>query len=485
MIRQLGTNEAPQVAVAHDRWRGLGVVCLLSLIIGVDATIVNIALPSAQHDLGLSVVDRQWVISAYSLAFGGLLLPSGRIADRIGRKRAVLITVLGFAAASALGGAAETGWMLILARALQGVFASVLAPSTLALLVAMFTDPAERAKAISVFSAVASGGGVVGLLAGGVLTNYLDWRWCMYINVPLAIIGAVCGLLWLPGVAPQRGGRLDVPGALLGCAGMVALVYGLGEAGGVGWGSPLVLSLLAAGVSLLIVFVVVQSKREHPLLPMRVVLDRNRAGAALSIGLAMFALFGTSLFLTFQLQVVMGYSPIKTGIVVLPLTTMIVISATQISRRLLPRTAPRMLVAPGLVLASAGVLWLTGLTPDSSFTGGILPAELLLGLGMGLVSTPCLHTATNGVAPADMGVASAFLSTAQQLGGSFGVATLNTIATTTAASYLAAHRGAPAVVGTVHGYTQAAAWAGGIVLVAAVLAWLMITVDPRRAAANG
>ncbi|RKT55644.1 MFS transporter [Saccharothrix australiensis] len=477
-----GVSTAGTRAV-RSRWWALVVICLVALIVGVDATIVNIALPSAQRDLGLSDVDRQWVVSAYTLAFGGLLLPAGRVADRVGRKRAVLLGVLGFAAASALGGAAAEGWVLVLARALQGVFASILAPSTLSLLVAVFTEPADRAKAISVFSAVASGGGVLGLLAGGLLAGYLDWRWCLYINVPLAVLGAIGGALLLPEVPAHRGGPIDVPGAVLGCAGVVALVYGLGAAGGLGWASPAVLGPLAAGLVLLAVFVLVQARREHPLLPLRVVLDRNRAGAALSIGLAMFALFGTSLFLTYQLQVVMGYSPVETGLAVLPLTVAIIVSSTQLARRWLPRTAPRLLVAPGLALAAAGVLWLVGLRPDSSFAVGVLPAELLLGLGMGLVSTPCLHTATSGVDPADVGVASAFLSTTQQIAASLGVATLNTIATSATASFAAAHPDVPAVVGTVHGYTRAAAWAGGIVLAAVALAWLMITADPRRAEA--
>jgi EmrB/QacA subfamily drug resistance transporter len=471
------------------RWWGLVVIALAQLMVVLDATIVNIALPSAQRDLGMTDGNRQWVITAYTLAFGGLLLLGGRIADYVGRKRTFIIGLIGFSVASALGGAATGPGMLFGARALQGVFAAVLAPSALSLLTTTFTDPKERGKAFGIYGALAGSGSAIGFILGGALTEYLDWRWCLYVNVPiavLAVIGAVALLHDRPGHA---GARFDVPGAVLGCGGLVAIVYGFSEAEPRGWTDPLVLSLFAVGVVLLVAFVWWQTRAPHPLLPLHIVKDRNRAGCFLTMALAVIGMFGLFLFMTYYLQVILGYSPLKTGLAFLPMTAAIITGSTQISARLLERTAPRLLIVPGMLLASGGMVLLTGLTVDAAYATHVLPAMLLIGLGMGLTFMPVFATATAGVAPQDSGVTSATINTSQQVGGSIGTALLNTVATTSSATWIAAHLRDPAereqIVreGVVHGYTVAIWWAAGIMLLAAVVAGTMVTAKPPTQAA--
>ncbi|WP_419249536.1 MFS transporter [Streptomyces griseorubiginosus] len=462
------------------------VIALAQLMVVLDATIVNIALPSAQQDLGMSDGNRQWVITAYTLAFGGLLLLGGRIADLVGRKRTFVIGLVGFAAASALGGAATGSGMLFAARALQGVFAAVLAPSALSLLTTTFTDPKERGKAFGIYGALAGSGSAIGFIVGGLLTEYLNWRWCLYVNVPIAVIAVFGALALLHDRPGHTGARLDVPGVLLGCGGLVAIVYGFSEAEPRGWSDPLVLGLLAGGVVLLAVFVWWQSRAPMPLLPLHIVKDRNRAGCFLTMGLAVIGMFGLFLFMTYYLQVVLAYSPVRTGLAFLPMTAAIIVGSTQISARLMNRVAPRMLMVPGMVLAASGMLVLTQMTVDSSYTTEILPALLLMGLGMGLTFMPVFSTATAGVAPQDSGVTSATVNTSQQVGGSIGTALLNTIATTSSTAYVTAHLTNPAqkalVVkeGVVHGYTVAIWWAAGIMLLAGLIAGLMVTAKPPK-----
>ncbi|WP_097877866.1 MFS transporter [Streptomyces sp. ms184] len=454
------------------RWWALAVIAAAQLMVILDGTIVNIALPSVQNGLGMSDASRQWVITAYSLAFGGLLLLGGRIADLVGRKRTFLIGLVGFAAASALGGAAEGPGTLFAARALQGACAAVLAPSALSLLTTTFTDPAERGRAFGIYGALAGGGSAIGLLVGGLLTEYATWRWCLYVNVPIAL-AAVGGALALLKDSPgQRGVRLDVPGALLASGGLVAIVYGSSEAESAGWADPLVLTLFAVGVALLAVFVWWQSRAKHPMLPLHIVRDRTRAAALATMGLATVAMFGTFLFLTYYLQTILDYSPLRTGLAFLPMSVTIVIGATQIAARLLPHTAPRNLMAPGMLLAAAGMLLLTRLSATSTYATGVLPALVLLGLGMGLTFMPVYATATAGVAPKDAGVTSATVSTFQQIGGSLGTVLLNTIASSAATRYSEAHpyRSRALGEGMVHGFTVAAWWSTGVLLLAALAA---------------
>jgi EmrB/QacA subfamily drug resistance transporter len=468
------------------RWWGLVVIALAQLMVVLDATIVNIALPSAQRDLGMSDGNRQWVITAYTLAFGGLLLLGGRIADLVGRKRTFVIGLVGFAAASALGGAATGSGMLFAARALQGVFAALLAPSALSLLTTTFTDPKERGKAFGIYGALAGSGSAIGFIVGGLLTEYLNWRWCLYVNVPIAVAAVIGALVLLHDRPGHAGARLDVPGVLLGCGGLVAIVYGFSEAQPRGWSDPLVLTLIVGGVVLLAAFVWWQSRARTPLLPLHIVKDRNRAGCFLTMGLAVIGMFGLFLFMTYYLQVVLAYSPVRTGLAFLPMTAAIIVGSTQISARLMNHVAPRMLMAPGMVLAAGGMLILTRMTVHSSYTTEILPALLLMGLGMGLTFMPVFSTATAGVAPQDSGVTSATVNTAQQVGGSIGTALLNTIATTSSTAYVGAHLAGSSqkalIVkeGVVHGYTVAIWWAVGIMLLAGLVAALMVTTKPPK-----
>ncbi|GGS28365.1 MFS transporter [Streptomyces griseoviridis] len=473
------------------RWWALVVIALAQLMVVLDATIVNIALPSAQRDLGMSDGNRQWVITAYTLAFGGLLLLGGRISDLIGRKRSFLIGLVGFAVASAIGGAASGPGMLFAARALQGVFAAVLAPSALSLLTTTFTDPRERGKAFGIYGALAGSGSAIGFIVGGVLTEYLNWRWCLYVNVPIAavaVLGALALLHDRPGTA---GARLDVPGVVLGCGGLVALVYGFSEAEPRGWTDPLVLALFAAAAVLLAAFVGWQTRTPSPLLPLHIVRDRDRAGCFLTMMLAVIGMFGLFLFMTYYLQVILGYSPVRTGLAFLPLTVAIVIGSTQISARLLQHAPPRLLMVPGMVLAAGGMVVLTRITVDSAYLSEVLPALLLMGLGMGLTFMPVFATATAGVAPRDSGVTSATVNTSQQVGGSIGTALLNTIATTSSAAYVKAHladgagRGAVVREGVVHGYVVAIWVAAGVMLLAGVVAGVMVTARaPKRGVAS-
>ncbi|MFE6172976.1 MFS transporter [Streptomyces sp. NPDC056464] len=468
------------------RWWGLVIIALAQLMVVLDATIVNIALPSAQEDLGISDGNRQWVITAYTLAFGGLLLLGGRIADLVGRKRTFVIGLVGFAAASALGGAATTAGMLFGARALQGVFAAVLAPSALSLLTTTFTDPKERGKAFGIYGALAGSGSAIGFIVGGLLTEYLDWRWCLYVNVPIAVIAVFGALALLHDSPTQPGARLDVPGVLLGCGGLVAIVYGFAEAEPRGWTDPMVLTLFVAGIALLVTFVWWQTRAPMPLLPLHIIKERNRAGCFLTMALAVIGMFGLFLFMTYYLQVILDYSPVMTGLAFLPLTAAIIIGSTQIAARLLDHVAPRVLMGPGALLAAIGMVLLTRLTVHSSYASDILPALILMGLGMGLIFMPVFATATAGVAPQDSGVTSATVNTSQQVGGSIGTALLNTVATTSSAAYITAHLTDPArralvtKEGVVHGYTVAIWWAAAIMLLAGVVATLMVTAKAPR-----
>ncbi|MEE1826869.1 MFS transporter [Streptomyces sp. BE20] len=472
------------------RWWALAVIAIAQLMIVLDITIVNIALPSAQKDLGISDADRQWVITAYTLAFGGLLLLGGRLGDLFGRKRVFTVGLLGFALASAIGGAATGPEMLFGARALQGAFGALLAPSALGLLSTTFTDPKERSTAFGIFGAIAGGGAAIGLLAGGLLTEYLNWRWCLFVNTPIAVVTAFAAfsVLSRDHIGKGRRIKLDLPGAVLGCGGLLAIVFGTSEAVTRGWGDWLVLGSLILGVALLVVFVLVEKRTEHALLPLHIVAERNRGGGALSIGLAMIGMFGLFLFLTYYLQVIKGFSPVMSGVSFLPMTAAIVISSTGFAARLMTRVPSRNLIGPGLLLAAAGMAWLTQMKVDSPWAGMVLPAELLLGFGMGLVFMPSMSLATLGVAPSEAGAASATINSAQQVGGSFGTALLNTIAASATASYLATRISADPGVqaqGAVHGYVVATWVAMGILLVAALIAFLMIDHRPAPGEAAG
>ncbi|MFJ6985071.1 MULTISPECIES: MFS transporter [unclassified Streptomyces] len=478
-------TKAPGVPQADPgRWKALVFIALAQLMVVLDATIVNIALPSAQQDLGISDGNRQWVVTAYALAFGGLLLFGGRIADLWGRKRAFVVGLIGFAGASALGGAATNEAMMFGARALQGVFGALLAPAALSLLAVMFTDAKERAKAFGIYGAIAGGGGAVGLILGGFLTEYLDWRWTFFVNIPFAIVAAVGAYLV---IREPQGGRnrspLDIPGVILSTLGLVALVYGFTRAESEGWSDGLTIGMFVASAVLLATFVVVEAKVKAPLLPLRVVTDRNRGGVYLSLGLAIIAMFGLFLFLTYYLQVVKGYTPVKTGFAFLPMIAGMIVGSTQIGTRLMTRVAPRLLMGPGFLVAGVGMLFLTQLELGSSYASLLLPGMVLLGLGMGTAFMPAMSLATQGVEPRDAGVASAMVNTSQQVGGAIGTALLNTIAASATTSYIADHidnarsRSQQQLVqleGLVSGYTSAIWFAVGILVVAAAIAFTFV-----------
>ncbi|MFI1017414.1 MFS transporter [Streptomyces sp. NPDC020965] len=463
------------------RWQALVFIALAQLMVVLDSTIVNIALPTAQQDLGISDGNRQWVITAYALAFGGLLLFGGRIADLWGRKRAFVVGLIGFAAASALGGAATNEAMMLGSRALQGAFGALLAPAALSLLAVMFTDAKERAKAFGIYGAIAGGGAAVGLLLGGFLTEYLNWRWTFYVNIPFAVIAAV-GAYFV--ISEPKGARnrsaLDIPGVILSTLGLVALVYGFTRAEHSGWSDGLTIGMFIISVVLLAAFVAVEAKVEAPLLPLRVLLERNRGGVYLSLGLAIISMFGLFLFLTFYLQIVKDYSPVKTGFAFMPMVVGMIIGSTQIGTRLMTRVPPRMLMGPGFVVAALGMLLLTQMEIDSSYTTLIAPAQLLLGLGMGTAFMPAMSLATHGINPVDSGVASAMVNTSQQVGGAIGTALLNTIAASATTSYISSNAAGatnPQLLqfeGMVHGFTSAIWWAVGILVVAAAIAFTLI-----------
>ena len=463
-------------------WWTLVVIAGAQLMVVLDTTIMIIALPSAQRSLGFSNVDRQWVVTAYTLAFGGLLLLGGRIGDMIGPKRTLLIGVIGFALASAIGGASQSTAMLIAARGLQGLFGALLTPSVLSLLTTTFTDPRERGRAFGIYASIAISGAAFGLILGGLLTQYLSWRWCLYVNLPIAALVTLGASTMIPTRTGHAGIRLDIPGVVLGCGGLVSLVYALGQAAADGWNASGVIGPLVGAVVLLTCFVVWQSKGPNPLLPLRILRNRNRAGAFLTIVLAQLGMFGTFLFLTYLLQTVDHFSPVKTGLAFLPLMAMNGLAATQLASRLMPHLRTRLLVIPGMLLGAVGVGLLTRLTPGASYATHVLPAELLLGLGLGVALVPCISTATNNADPRDVGITSAMTNTSQQIGASIGTALLNTIAATATVSYLASRVRTVHTVtaATVHGYAVASGWAAGVLLLAAVVGGSLINAHPGR-----
>ena len=422
------------------------------LMIVLDTTIMLIALPSAQHALGISTAGRQWVITAYTLGFGGLLLLGGRLGDLFGARRALITGVIGFALASAAGGAAPDLGVLVAARALQGGFAALTAPAVLALLMTTFTDERERGTAFGIWAAIATGGAALGFILGGVLTQYLGWRWCLYVNVPICVVVA----LGVAGTAPSRRHAervaVDVPGTLLGCGGIAALVFGLGNAASSSWGSDSVVTPLVVAAGALSAFVAVQARTRNPLLPLRILANRNRGGSYLSITLAMFGFYGAFLFLTYILQGAEHFSPVTAGLAFLPLAVINGFSLTRIASRLLTRIPVRGIVVPGLLLGAGGASVLALLTPGSSYGGLVLPAELLLGVGLGLSVMPLFATATREADPADAGATGAAANTAQQVGASIGTAVFNTVAASATASYVATHGQGSIAEATAHGY---------------------------------
>jgi EmrB/QacA subfamily drug resistance transporter len=468
---------APAAPVHPDRrrWLVLATVALAQLMVVLDATIVNIAMPSAQAELGFSDNDRQWIVTAYALAFGSLLLLGGRLSDMFGRRRMFLIGLVGFAVASALGGAAGTFELLVGARALQGVFGAVLAPAALSVLTTTFTVPKERARAFGIFGAIAGMGGAIGLLLGGYLTENLDWRWNLYVNVVIAAVALVAGFVLLPRTGGAAGHRLDLPGVLLGSLGLFSLVLGFSQAEPQGWDSALTWGPLAASVVLLVGFVLRQRTAANAVLPLDVVLDRDRGASFLAILVAGSGMFGVFLFLTYYLQSTLGFTPMQTGVAFLPMVVSIIVTAQIQSNLLIPRFGPKLLVPIGMLLAASAMLTFTTLETDSSYVR-VLPGLVLMGVAMASIMPASFQLATLGVPARLAGAASALVSTSQQVGGAIGTALLNTLATTAATAYVAAHAPAtPEVLAeaALHSFDTAYAWSAGIFAGGAVVAALL------------
>ena len=460
------------------RWRTLFVVAISQLMIVLDSSIMNIAIPSAKVDLGITDANQQWVITAYTLAFGSLLLLGGRIGDYMGRKRIFLIGLVGFAAASALGGIASTQGMLFASRALQGVFAALLAPAALAIISVTFTVPTERAKAFGVIGAISGGGAAIGLILGGTLTEYASWRWCLGVNTPIAIVAALLAIKFVHESKASGNNTYDIPGVVTATAGLFSLTYGFNEAATKGWSSTSTITFLVVAAVLLIVFVAIEAKVANPLMPLRVVTERNRGGSylgSLVVGAGLFSMF---LFLGLYLQVILGYSPLKSGFAFLPFTAGIIIFAG-IASQLLPKFGPRALMVPGLIAAGIGLLLMTRITPDTSYTTHVLPSLLIMSSGMALVFIPLTSTSLHAVSSHDTGVASAMLNTSQQVGGSLGTALLNTIAATASASYATANvalgeRLQPFAM--THGFVVAFKYSAVLLFVGAIVLYFFINV---------
>jgi EmrB/QacA subfamily drug resistance transporter len=441
-----------------NRWAVLALLGVAQLMVVLDSTIVNIALPSAQKDLGFSTENRQWVVTAYALAFGSLLLVGGKLGDLFGRKWTFFGGLLGFSAASFLGGLAPSFEVLVIARALQGVFGALLAPSALSLLTVTFADSPERAKAFGIFAAVATAGASVGLLLGGVLTDVLSWRWCLYVNLLIAVPAAFFALRLIVNEQHPQRPRIDFTGVALACAGLFAIVFGFSEAETESWqAAPTVISL-AAGVVLLVAFVLSQRRVAQPLLPLHIVWDRARGGAYASIAIAGASVFAVFLFLTFFMQQNLGYSPLKTGAAFLPMTALIFIMAPTVQTKVLPRVGARPIIMTGMALGTVAMLaFFSQLTPSSTYVSHVLPGLLILGIGMPCIFAPSFATATLGVDRYEAGVASAMVNTCQQVGGAVGTAVLSTIFATSASDYASSHARSASLATSaeVHGYTTA------------------------------
>lgn len=460
------------------RWKALIVIAISQLMVVLDASIVNIALPAMQEDLGISDANRQWVVTAYTLAFGGLLLLGGRIADYAGRKKMLIVGLIGFAAASALGGVAQTEGMLIFARGLQGAMAALLAPAALSLITVTFTDSKERAKAFGVYGALSGGGAAIGLIMGGLLVEYTSWHWTLLVNVPIAIGAVFLAIAYVHESKATGNTTYDIPGAITGTLGIVSVVYGITKATTDGWTGTATLSFIGIGLLVLAIFIVIEAKTDHPLLPLSILLNRNRGGAYLAsffVGIGMFAMF---LFLSYFFQAVLGYSALKSGLLFLPFSLGVVVSAG-IASQLLPRFGPRWVTFGGFVLGVVGMFVFTQMAWDATYWPNILPGMILMSLGMGLIFVPLSAVALFGVGNHDAGVASAVLNTSQQIGGSVGLAFLNTIAASATTAYIVAHGDQSTsdpqfgVKSLVYGFDTAFWWSLGILAFAGLI-WVFL-----------
>ncbi|MFJ9901856.1 MFS transporter [Streptomyces sp. NPDC101152] len=472
-----GQTQAP----SKHRWWALAVIGLAQLMVVLDATIVNIALPSAQTDLGFDNNGRQWIVTAYSLAFGSLLLLGGRLADLFGRKTTFIVGIVGFAAASALGGAANGFTMLVIARAVQGLFGALLAPAALSLLTTTFTEAKERARAFGIFGAIAGSGAAVGLVLGGLLTEYLNWRWTLYVNDVIAVPALIGAIVLIGRSVPAERPKLDILGAILVSAGLFGVVYGFANAETHHWGNWMTWGFLAAGGVLLAAFFLWQTRAKHPVLPLRVLADRDRAAALSTILISSAGMFGVFLFLTYYLQATLGYSPVKNGVAFLPMVGALMVFAQLATNWLVPKIGPKIVVPAGLLVAAGGMVWLTRLDLHSGYAAHVLGPLLLLGAGLGMSMPAAMSFATLGVQASDQGVASAAVNTTQQVGGAISTALLNTLAATAATNYARDHLTDPLVKAkaALHSYEVAYWWSAAFFAAAVIITVLLFRAKKR------
>jgi EmrB/QacA subfamily drug resistance transporter len=443
---ETGRLRAPGVGAGADgqteqgrRRLGLALVVIATaqLMVVLDATIVNVALPHIQNALGFSGSGLEWVVNAYALTFGGLLLLGGRAGDILGRRRVFIAGIILFSAASLLGGFANSEAWLLGARALQGVGAAIVAPTALSLVTTNFPEGPPRNRAMGVYAAMSIGGAAVGLLAGGVLTTYVSWRWVFFVNVPIGIIVALLAPRAL-GESQRHPGRFDLPGAITGTLGLAALVYGLSSAGttpnGVShWGDTKVVASLIAAVVLLASFLVIESRSRHALLPLRIFRNRSRSGAYLIMLCVGTAMFGMFFFLTLFVQDVWHYSAVKTGVAYLPMIA-VILARAGLSTQLVPRIGARPLLIAASAIAAGGMFWLSRIDEHSTYVGGLLGPMLVTAAGLGLLFMPATLVSLSKVDDRDAGVASSLVNTGQQVGGSIGLAILGTVAWTVVAN---------------------------------------------------
>ncbi|RPF36826.1 MFS transporter [Streptomyces sp. TLI_185] len=403
----------------------LAVIAACQLMVVLDATIVNIALPHIQDALKFSTTDLTWVVSAYTLTFGGLLLLGGRAGDILGRRRVFMTGILLFTFASLLGGLAQEPWQLLAARVLQGMGGAIASPTALALITTTFPEGPERNRAFGVFAAVSAGGGAIGLLAGGMLTEWLNWRWVFFVNLPIGIAITLLAPLYIS-ESERHTGRFDIAGAVTSTAGMASLVYGFIRAADDGWRDSLAIGSFGAAVVLLVAFALIESRAKEPITPLRMFADRNRSGTyviMLSLAAAMFGMF---FYIVLFVQNVLGYSPIQAGLAFLPVTVVIALGAG-LSQRFLPVLGPKPFMLTGSALAVIGLAWQTLISSGSSYAGGVLGPMLVFGFGMGLNFVTLTVTAVSGVAQHEAGAASGLLNATQQVGGSLGLSILTTV----------------------------------------------------------
>lgn len=458
------------------------VIAFAQLMVVLDTTIVNVALPSVQHALHFNATDLEWVINGYSLAFGGLLLLGGRTGDLFGRRRVFIAGVLLFGAGSFGGGLATTSIWLIAARIIQGAGAAIVAPTALSLIADAFEEGAARTRALGVYAGAAGSGGAVGLVLGGLIANYLSWRWVLFVNVPIALVLAVVAPRVLP-ASDRRAGHLDLPGALTVTGGMTLLVYGFNHAADHGWSDSITIASLGLGVALVASFLLIELRSSQPLMPLRIFVNGNRAGAYALRMVAGSMSLAVLFFLGQIVQNGLGYSPLKAGFAFLPLGAGVVITA-QVTSRVIGRTGPRLPIALGAMIVALGLLWLSQLPSHPTYVANILGRLTLLSIGFGLIFFPTTMVAVSGASRRESGLASAVLNVSQQLGGSIGLAVLGTVAANVTKSNLAGIRPTPVAIShamTV-GFTSAFEIGVLIALAGAVIALLVIRVRVRPVA---